>query len=193
MKFFTKQEGLAVFIILLVIAGVSFNNFKISIRRARDNQRRNDLGALYSALIRYQSDFGIFPASSEDGKILACIAPGTVIPKDPEEKIDYIPCDWGNDAFRDVTDLSYPPYLEILPQDPSNQKGYAYRYVSSGKRFQLYASFEGRDEAEFDPIIEQMGLSCGSKVCNMGKAYSNTPLEKSLQEYENELIQSQKS
>jgi len=35
--------------------------------------------------------------------------------------------------------------------------------------------------------IVKRNISCGVKVCNYGRSYSTTPLDKSLEEYENEI------
>ena len=84
----------------------------------------------------------------------------------------------GHDAFS---------YLERIPSDPKHDEGARYYYVSNGRRFQIYASLEGRDEDEFSEAILARNLPCGKEICNFGLAYGKTPLDKSLEEYENEL------
>ncbi len=81
-----------------------------------------------------------------------------------------------------ISDLPHPP------KDPSTPNGYSYLYVTDGKFFQIYASLEGKtDEAQFSPKIEALGLKCGNYICNFGTSSGNIPLDKSLQEYENEI------
>ncbi|MBI2065889.1 hypothetical protein HYT60_00040 [Candidatus Woesebacteria bacterium] len=176
MKFFTRQELFAVILILGAIVLASLANFKVSLRRARDVQRKSDVRSVTDALVKYSEDFGPFPLS-EDGKIVAC--------KGPETKVDekgritgLIACGWGEDAL-----------VDKLPQDPLFEKGFRYLYLSNGKRFQLYASLEGTDEPEYDPKIIVRKLSCGEFICNFGLSYGRTPLDKSIEEYENELLE----
>lgn len=186
MKFFSKKELVAIIIILTVIAAASLSNFRISLRRARDTQRKNDIGTLTDALVRYGGDFGSFPIS-RDGKIVACKGPETKI--DKKGRItNLVPCEWGKDSLADISDPSYPAYISTLPADPQNEMGLRYMYFSNGRRFQLYASLEGADEAEYDGKILARKISCGSRICNFGLAYANTPLDKSIEEYENELL-----
>ncbi len=172
MKFFTKKETIGIFLILLAIGLACFSNLTVSLRRARDVQRKNDLGSLTDALNKYNNDFEVFPLSSKDGKIIAC--------KDGS-------CEWGKDGLYDLTDENASPYLKILPADPQTDKGLIYVYFSNGKRYQIYASLEGSDEDEYSQAIIKRNISCGTRICNFGRSYGETPLEKSIEEYENEL------
>ena len=186
MKFFSKKESLWLVVIILAIVGFSYPNMQVSLRRGRDMQRKNDIRAVSDSLVRYSADFGSFPLS-QDGKMVACKGPETK--KDKKGRITgLIPCEWGKDALADVFDPGSTPYIVALPLDPLSQKGFAYAYFSSGKTFQLYASLEGADEAEYDPKIVARGLTCGTKTCNFGLGYGATPLDKSIEEYENELL-----
>ena len=184
MKFFSKNEIIGIVVILLAISLASFSNFKVSLRRARDVQRKNDIRLVTDSLVRYSGDFGSFPLA-EEGKIVAC--------KGPETKIDakgiirnLVTCEWGKAALADVFDSTYSPYVTTLPLDPQAPEG-DYLYLSSGERFQLYAALEGSDEAEYDEKIVGRGLLCGKRTCNFGLSYS-APLDKSIEEYENELL-----
>ena len=97
-------------------------------------------------------------------------------------------CDWGKDALRDVSDDSYEPYLKNIPNDPKAASGYSYLYISNTNRYQVYAYLEGQNtEVGYREGIVSRKLKCGSNVCNFGKAYGETPLEKSIEEYENEI------
>ena len=175
MKFFTRKELLAVVLILGVVILASLSNFKVSLRRARDVQRKNDIRSVSDALIKYNEDFGPFPLA-EDGKIVGCHGPETKI--DEKGRITgLVACEWGRDALADK-----------LPQDPLFEEGLRYLYLSSGEHFQLYASLEGTDEPEYDEKIVARNLSCGSQICNFGLSYGATPLDKSIEEYENELL-----
>ncbi len=196
MKPFSKNEILVTLFILFVIVLLTSLNLRVSIRRARDSQRRSDIGAISDALYKYQKDFGFFPPATDDGKILACKGDGFgTIPKEiseEEKKALFFRslrgCNWGEDALADVNDELYEPYLKVIPGDPKAGAGYSYYYLSDMDRFQLYAYLEGESsEIGFRQGIVGRNLNCGVNICNFGKAYGETPLEKTLQEYENEL------
>lgn len=188
MKFFNKEEILVVGSIFVFIVLISFPNFKLSLKRGRDAQRKDDLGTLVNSLASYQSDLGSYPLSSSDGKILACR---------PKESLDtkgkkifiYEACEWGKDGLADALEPSYPSYVTSLPSDPSSSAGLTFLYLSNGKRFQIFAHLEAKDDDEYNFAVEARQLSCGNKLCNFGKASGDTPLEKSIEEYENELLE----
>lgn len=94
------------------------------------------------------------------------------------------------DSFKSKNSY-YPATLDSLPnspKDPGTPMGYSYLYLTDGKYFQLYASLEGgNDESVYNPSIAKLGLKCGKFMCNFGKASGDVPLDKSLQEYENEI------
>jgi type II secretory pathway pseudopilin PulG len=196
MKFFTKKEIIIISVILLLILGASLFNFRISLRRARDAQRKVDLGVIINALGAYQNDFGFYPPSL-NGKIVACKKEGVEDLLNNEKiqqgEIDlfdiFRPCEWGEDELRDIFDSEYPAYLDSFPQDPQADLGASYYYISNQARFQVYTALEGRDEDAFQSEIAKRELPCGARICNFGRASGATPLEKSIEEYENELLQ----
>jgi hypothetical protein len=194
---FSKNETIGVSLILTAIFIVTFLNLRIALRRARDAQRRADIGAISDALNKYQKDFGYFPPVTSDNKILACKGQNFGnLPEDlnQDEKMKAFlaslrGCEWGVDGLRDVTDDNYPPYLEKLHSDPQKGQGLNYLYLSNTRRYQLYAYLEGgAEEVGFRQGIVERKLNCGNKICNFGKAFADTPLEISIEEYENELI-----
>ncbi len=168
-----KNEILSIVIILTAIFVASFYNFKISLRRSRDAQRKADIRAITDALNKYDSDFAFFP-EAKDGKIKAC-APAFSL------------CEWGKDGIYDLSDPNYPAYLKVLPIDPNSKQGASYYYASNGKRIQVLAALEGKDEPEYDKKIEARGVKCGIRICNFGLSSGDTPLDKSIQDYEAEL------
>ena len=190
MKSFSKEELLAVGVILLAIVLISFKNFKVSLRRARDAQRKNDIGAIANGISRYGNDFAVYPLASGDGQILAC-SPRVSTNKVGKEIVEFEPCEWGKDSLRDALDLTYPSYIEVLPSDPKGDLGVSYLYLSSSQNYQVYAALEGVDEDEYDPNIVARNLTCGVKICNFGRS-SGVPLDKSIEEYENELLEQNK-
>jgi len=199
MKFFSKKETFGILMILTLILAASLYNFKTSLRRARDAQRKADLGQIANAIGAFQNDFGFYPPSL-DGKIVACKKDGvddyaeykdSLLTKDNEIDLFeiYAPCEWGKDSLSDVFDPEYPPYVETLPLDPQGSGGAYYTYISNKNRFQLYTGLEGKDEDDAQAEIAERNISCGIRICDFGRASGATPLEKSIEEYENELLQ----
>lgn len=170
----SKEEKKVTVLILFVLLVAIAINLGHSERKARDNQRKQDIRNIASALSRYNDDFAAYPPAI-DGRIGACGNAGALAG-----------CRWGEDAILDISDPAYPPYLVRIPVDPQNSQGIFYLYLSNEKRFQLFASLEGEDEAEYNPRIVARNLSCGVKLCNFGLS-GGTPLEKSIEEYENEI------
>lgn len=185
MKSFTKSELKGIFFILFVLVAVSAPNFIVSLRRARDAQRKADIGTIHDSLLRYQGDFGTFPLSI-DGKIAAC-EPVTFVEKGGVKTPVFSACKFGKDSLKDVSDSSYPAYMLTIPNDPQNASGYSYYYLSNGSRFQIYGALEGKSEDEYDESIIVRGLPCGEKVCNFGKSFAKTPLDVSIEEYETKI------
>lgn len=204
MKFFTKNELKGVGIILLFIFALSIFNFRISLRRARDAQRKGDLRAISNALEKYHDDFGFFPPATQNGKIKACFD-GVLEGRksEDEEESPFIlddffaqlkACEWGKDSLRDVSDPDHPAYLPTIPADPKTDQDVNYRYFSSQNRYQIYTYLEGGDsEAEYNTAIVERGVSCGNKVCSFGLSFGSTPLNKSIEEYELELLELEKA
>ncbi|SRR3990167_5567213 len=173
MKPFSKQELLALLIIFSVLIAITAPNFVLSLKRARDQVRRDDLGAMQHAMDEYLSDFGEFPRSAPDGKIIACKAPGSTVGVDKKGRliVDLIPCVWGKDSWVDLTPGSTKVYLQVIPGDPATPKGTGYLYISDGAMYQLFASMEGKKEPEYDGKIAIRNLPCGNQICNVGRYY----------------------
>ncbi len=190
MKPFTKSELTGVLIIFLVLIAVSAPNFVLSLRRARDQVRRDDLGALVHALDEYLSDFEAFPPASPDGRVVDCTAPGSSVTVDDMGRLvtDLRPCEWGEDPFVSLVPSSNKTYMRVLPRDPQFEKGLTYLYLTDGNRYQIYSYMEGgKDEADYDPRIVARNLMCGNKICNVGRSY-NVPIDISIEEYNRQLL-----
>lgn len=190
MKSFTKSEVISLIVIFLILIAVSVPNFVLSLRRARDQVRRDDMGALVHALDEYQADFESFPPASPDGRIMDCENPGDKPVKDKNGRwvINLIACDWGKDSFSDL--INGKKYMTILPREPDFKTGAKYLYFSDGNRYQIYAAMEGADEAEVDPKIIALNLDCGGgKICNVGRSY-NVPINISISEYDKTILNS---
>lgn len=182
MKKFSKSEFISLLIIFLILIGISVPNFIVSLRRSRDQTRRDDMGIMQQILGGYFVEHLSYPLSSDDGRILNCLKPGEKPVKDSKGIwiYDLIPCAWGTETFKNL--LTDRVYLDLLPRDPDYQNGASYLYISDGERYQVYAAMEGMDEAEIDPKIVARGLPCGNKTCNIGRSY-NIPTDISIEEY----------
>lgn len=196
MKYFSKNEFKAIVVIFAVLAVIAIPNFQAALRRARDMQRRQDLGSIHDALGAFHKDFGFFPPASEDGRIVACKGDNLeeAIKKASEtEEFDlqaYFAglraCRWGEDALIDASGQTDTKYLQTIYADPRLDSGISYKYVSNIERYQIFAYLEGEEEeiGHSDKIVARQ-LKCGSEICNFGRAYGATPLEKPLKEYQN--------
>lgn len=189
MKPFNKSDIITLIIVFVVLLAVSTPNFIASLRRARDQTRRDDIGALNQAFDEYLADFNNgLPASSPDGRIVDCLKPGDKPVKNKSGGWIFtpIPCDWGKDSF--VNLISGKVYMTNLPEDPNYKSGATYLYLSDGNRYQIYAAMEGADEPEVDSKIIARNLMCGNKICNIGRSY-NVPSNISIEEYDKLLIE----
>jgi type II secretory pathway pseudopilin PulG len=203
MKSFTFREVLVVTAIILFTASITLYNLNISLRRARDAQRRADIGAISNAVNKYKDDFGFFPPS-HDGKMVACkgdnfeegwkeirqeVEKGSKFDRDKFFAI-LSPCEWGEDALRDLTDDEHQPYMSVLHQDPKADKGMSYLYLSNSNRYQIFSFMEGGDEEiGYDGSIVARNLECGvGYICSFGK-HRDSPLDRSIEDYERELLE----
>jgi len=197
MKFFSKKEFIGVATIMALIIFFTYLNLRVSLRRSRDAQRRADIDAMINAIVAFQKNYNFFPPSY-DGKIRACRGEdfdSAVTVFEAEEKFDmdaYIRslgvCEWGKDGIEDLIGANKEAYIKLLPGDPQSGQGSQYLYLSNANRFQFYAFLEGgASEDGYRESIVARNLLCGEKVCNYGKAYGETPLDKSIEEYEEEL------
>ncbi|OGM05195.1 hypothetical protein A2125_01685 [Candidatus Woesebacteria bacterium GWB1_43_5] len=191
MKSFKSKEILIVLVVLSVVFVLSFFNLRTALRRARDFQRKDDVNNIAKAVFLFKEDFGFYPPSASDGRIIAC-GEAKELPLDANANVKaitdaYVPCRWGWDGLADISDSSYAPYLERIPADPQNFHGASYRYSSTLSNFQIFASLESSDEDEYNASIAASGFICGSRICNYGRASPRVPLDKSLEEYENEI------
>lgn len=203
MKPFTKHELIGVTLILFVVGAITLNGLRLSVRRARDAQRMADLGAVSDALELFHEEYGFFPPE-ENGKIKACKGETFDTVLGEIKKLGRIDqtllisglraCNWGADSFADLLNESREPYIKSLPIDPSSKEGYLYHYISNMKRFQIFSGLEGEmDEDVYNSSVAMRSLPCGIKTCSVGKAYADTPLDKTIEEYEEELLQKQRN
>jgi len=195
MKGFTKTEIKAIAVILSALFLAVGLNMRLALRRARDAQRRSDLGAISNALHSFFEDFGFFPPA--DGELIRACKADNFEEKLAEAKAYDLfnwqvffeglrGCVWGEDSLTDLGFFDEPvDYLKNIPRDPRISRGLTYIYFSNGNRFQLYASLEGGNTEEgYSEGIVGRNLSCGDGICSFGKTYSYTPLDMSIEQYE---------
>ena len=161
---FTLIELLVVMAIIGVLATISIVSFQASQTKARDAQRKSDLGQISQTLEAYYNDKGQYPDSSAAYKIDGCEDLGA----------GPITCEWGaewSDEFDTI-------YMILLPTDTS--AGLNYYYDSDGTYYQLYARLQNDLDGEIPTLLEapaNYGISCGVLNCNYGVASSNKTVE----------------
>lgn len=160
MKKFTRFETTIIASILFVLFLVSTYNLSLSRRRGRDSIRKDDISAIENSLDTYLQKYKIYPLATEDGKIIGCFESGPQIDEKTSHPINTIVCEWGKSKFEGVN---------FMPNDPQYEEGARYKYVSDGRKYKIYISLEGKDEAEYTKQIEDMHLQCGTKICNYGR------------------------
>lgn len=104
MKFFSKQETIAVLIILSVITVISYFNFQVALLRGRDNERENDVGDIAKMLDDYKDKYQIYPDSL------------TALPKTPKDP--YTPKGY---SYLYVTDGKYFQVYASLEEKSASQ------------------------------------------------------------------------
>jgi len=189
MKPFTKPEIISLIAIFLILFAIALPKFTTSLKLARDQVRRDDMGAVQHAFDKYLAEFNnALPSATPDGRIIDCLKPGDKPIKKTNGGWSYnpIPCNWGIDNFSNL--LTGEAYTSPLPRDPDYQKGATYLYLTDGDKYQIYAAMEDKSEPEVDPKIIARNLSCGTRICNIGRSY-NVPTDISIEAYDQMLIE----
>jgi hypothetical protein len=197
MRPFTKHEIIGVSIIIIIVGIFFTQGILMSLLRAGDAERMGDLNTISNGLTAFYESFGFFPPS-EDGKIKACKGEsfdGVLEQLKKSGKFDRTlfvsglrACEWGHDPLSNLVTDDQTPYVQTLPRDPQTSSGLSYTYLSNGNRFQVLAHLESQEDF-YDPTVASRNIACGNMICNVGKAYANTPLDRSIEQYEDELRQ----
>lgn len=157
---FTLIELLVVMAIIGVLVIVAAGSFQSSQTKARDAQRKSDLKQIGQSLETYYNDYGQYPLSSVDHKIIGCDSgPAS--------------CEWGEEWSDDNGTI----YMSLLPAD--SRSYLTYYYDSDGTYYQLYARLENDQDGSIPTSggeSSNYGIECGSSeyLCNFGVASSNT-------------------
>lgn len=154
------MELLIVMMLLGILVSIGTGSYASSLRRGRDNRRKNDVRNVTTALEAYFSDKGIYPASNANGEIVGCGA------------ADLSVCSWGGE-FKDKNNTLY---MVLIPKDPVDQ--YKYFYSSTENRYKLYVKVENtKDEGDGVNQAGYAATNCavsGTTLCTYGVASSNT-------------------
>lgn len=169
-KGFTLIELMVVMVLLAILVVAGIGSFTSSQKKGRDTKKKNDLQQVTLALEAYYSDFGRYPASDSQGRILGCVPSGTGA------------CDWG-DIFQADTDGSI--YMAALPYETDVKRTYVYSADGSGTQYQLYARLENTLDGDIpknasDEARVFLDLDCGTTsplYCNYGVSSANITVE----------------
>lgn len=151
-KGFTLIELMVVVVILGILSTIGLSTFKNSQIRSRDAKRKSNLSSVQRAVEMYYNDYGAYPSSSADGKI---VVGGESIA-------------WGSE-FKDAKDTIY---MKELPSDSTGSSQYC--YLSSGSGYKIYAKLENTndDQSCLDDDCTT-ARSCGSYTYNYGVSSPN--------------------
>jgi type II secretory pathway pseudopilin PulG len=185
MKLFSKSETISLIIIFLVLVAVSWPNFALSLKRSRDQTRRDDIGNVQAAIDAYYADYGVFPLSTTEGKMIVCKDPNSTPAPDSNGNftVKLTRCSWGHDTWINLTPGINKVYMSTIPGDPNLSKGTSYDYFSDGSRYQLFGALEGLDEPGYDAKLAARGVMCGNRSCNFGRV-NNVPMYITIEEYD---------
>ena len=144
--------------IIMIISTAGLANFTFSRQKARDTQRKSDLGQITRALEIYANDLGSYPLDDDNGMIVGCGDSSTIVV-----------CEWG-DVFSIDHNGATQVYMAKLPGDPKNDANYYY-VSDDGNDFMLYSTLENdndpycRDDLG---IVADCGLECNYEVTSAG-------------------------
>lgn len=172
---FTLIELLVVIIILAALVFIASSTFITTQMKARDAQRKSDLKQIGNALEAFYADYGVYPDSDSQYRIVGC---GTVGNESA--------CTEGNEFALTTATGGKTTYMVQMPADPRNG---SYIYMSNGESYQLYARLENhRDPHVKNPTDEDPNEDNGKDVytlsgctadlgCNYGIASTNIELD----------------
>lgn len=164
---FTLIELLVVITILSLLATIAFGQYTMSQLKARDAQRKGDIGNVARALEMYYNDHQLYPTSDGVGRMEVDTGAGVVS------------LDWGEEF---ATDLVI--YMKVLPQDPtvnSGNLGYCYESTggTAGTYYKLFVKLENDQDKDFDanrtPAVDYICL--GDDEYNYGVSSVNVTVE----------------
>lgn len=109
---FTLVELLLVIAIMMILTVITVSQFTSAQRKARDAQRKADLGSVQRALEMYVTDHGLFPETDE--------------------------VRWGEE----FSDVEGTVYMKVLPSEPFGESQYCYTVSVDQTAYGLFALLE---------------------------------------------------
>lgn len=150
-KAFTLVEILIVMLIVAILATIGVSAFMSSQKKGRDSKRKTDLAQLQRGLEAYINDYGTYPTSDAQGRIVGCGDNDTA-------------CQWGEAFYNSGNETTY---LAQLPKDTSTGQQYYYEFVEPNG-YRIYGRLENTADLAI-PSTGQYSTICGSgetKYCN---------------------------
>lgn len=158
---FTLLELIIVIGILSIfsIGAIAVINPVAQFQKANDARRKSDLSQIQKGLEGYYQDNGKYPADNAPSDYRIKGLDGNVV-------------SWG---------VSWQPYMDVLPKDPSSSKKYIYYVSSDGQAYFLYASLDMISDPQacnrgaVCPSLSSNGIpdtACGG-TCNFGLSSPN--------------------
>ena len=164
-KGFTLLELLVVMMLIGILVAIGTGGFVQTQIKARDAQRKNDLGQLQRALESYLNDHGRYPAD-DAGQIQVPNGVGTVT------------IAWG-EPFKDENNTVY--MVKLIKDRTSPIREYYYRSNTAGTKYQLFAALENSEDKnhfslELVDSLAAENVSCGQRDCVYGIASPNSSI-----------------
>ncbi|OGK66308.1 hypothetical protein A2313_03640 [Candidatus Roizmanbacteria bacterium RIFOXYB2_FULL_41_10] len=148
---FTLMEILVVIAMIGILATIIMGTYLTSLKRGRDNRRKQDLEQVGRALELYYAQNNTYPTMEE------------VI--------------WGSPLYNPADNTRF--YMKQLPVDPSDPDGDTYNYyynsseLDSYQSYQLYSCLENERDSSYQEYVADCGIGCGNK-CYYGIASPNS-------------------
>ncbi len=148
---FTLMEILVVIAMIGILATIIMGTYLSSLKRGRDNRRKQDLDQVSRALELYYAQNSVYPTIAE------------VV--------------WGEPLYNPNDNSQF--YMKQLPFDPGDSTGtlYQYYYASSDsddyQSYQLYSCLENTQDSNYQQYLFNCGTSCGGN-CYYGIASPNS-------------------
>lgn len=159
MKFhiLSKEKGFTLIELVIVIGILAILSIFVlavvnpieQFAKARDAQRKSNLGQIQKALEQYYQDNGKYPANNGSYQIV---------------NVNGQAVTWGGAA-------GWSPYMNLVPSDPISTRTYVYYSYSNQQTYILYASLERGTK---DPQACNKGNACTSLTGVNGAPSANS-------------------
>jgi prepilin-type N-terminal cleavage/methylation domain-containing protein len=150
---FTLVEVLITIIIIGILSTLGLVAFRSAQKKGRDLQRKTGLVVLSKALESFMSDKGVYPDSSNDGKILWCGS---------DDAPDAVECEWGSSWLdNSLSQEEKTVYMSVLPKDVIVTQKYVYEAVEINglrKGYRLFARLENTQDMD----VSEYATNCSA-------------------------------